>query len=93
MLCIHIQLAEAKKQGDTAQTEMEELQNAKRKLDKEIEALRDNIEALTAENAKVIKSKKKIQEEVSVEGRLREGVWLGAGLRTDSLACSRSWMT
>lgn len=43
---------------------MEELQNAKRKVDKEMEALRDQIEILTADNAKIAKSKKKVQEEV-----------------------------
>lgn len=46
--------------------ENEELQNAKRKVDKELEALQDRIEELMAENNKIAKSKKKIQEEVSV---------------------------
>ena len=45
--------------------EMEELQNAKRKLDKEMEALQDRIDEMTAENSKIAKSKKKVQEEVS----------------------------
>ena len=44
---------------------MEEVQNAKRKVEKEIEALQDRIDALTTENSKVTKSKKKLQEEVS----------------------------
>ena len=44
------------------------MQAAKRKLDKEMEALQDNIDALTSENNKVVKSKKKVQEEVSRAG-------------------------
>lgn len=44
--------------------EIEELQAAKRKQDKEMEALNDRIEELKAENQKALKSKKKVQEEV-----------------------------
>ena len=44
--------------------ELEEMQAAKRKLDKEMEAQQDRIDELIAENHKVVKSKKKIQEEV-----------------------------
>lgn len=45
---------------------MEELQGAKRKQDKEMEALQDRIDELSADNHKVVKSKKKIQEEASL---------------------------
>lgn len=47
---------------------MEEIQAAKRKLEKEMEALQDRIDELTAENSKISKSKKKVQEEVRSEG-------------------------
>ena len=58
------QLADAKKRSDEDQVEIEELQAIKRKQDKEMEALNDRIEELKAENQKVVKSKKKVQEEV-----------------------------
>lgn len=41
------------------------MQAAKRKVDKEMEAQQDRIEEMTAENHKIAKSKKKVQEEVS----------------------------
>ena len=44
--------------------EIEELQGARRKQDKEVEALNERIEVLQAENSKALRSKKKIQEEV-----------------------------
>ena len=62
-----MQLTEAKKRVDDLQQEIEEMQTAKRKVDKEMEALQDRIDELTSENNKVVKSKKKVQEEVSVE--------------------------
>lgn len=62
-----LQLADAKKRTDDIQQELEEMQNAKRKQDKEVEALQDNIDQLTAENNKLARSKKKIQEEVGTE--------------------------
>ena len=60
-----IQLADSKKKVDEDQQEIEELQGAKRKVDKEIESLHERIEELTAENQKTARSKKKIQGEVS----------------------------
>ncbi len=56
--------------------ELEELQGAKRKVDKELEALQERIDELTAENQKVNRSKKKVQEEVR-ESAASFG-WLGA---------------
>ncbi len=50
---------------DEDQQEIEELQGAKRKVDKEVESLHERIEELTAENQKTTRSKKKIQGEVS----------------------------
>ena len=43
------------------------MQAAKRKQDKELEALHERIDELSAENQKVNRSKKKVQEEVSEE--------------------------
>lgn len=60
-----VQLADSKKRADELQIEVEEYQGAKRKVDKEMEGLQDRIDELIAENNKVVKSKKKIQEEVS----------------------------
>ena len=62
---LFIQLADSKKKVDEDQQEIEELQGAKRKVDKEIESLHERIEELTAENQKTARSKKKIQGEVS----------------------------
>ena len=59
-----VQLADSKKKVDEDQQEIEELQGAKRKVDKEIESLHERIEELTAENQKTARSKKKIQGEV-----------------------------
>lgn len=58
------QLADAKKKSDEDQADLEELQAAKRKVDKELEALQERIEELTAESQKAYRSKKKLQEEV-----------------------------
>ena len=63
MLC-SVQLADSKKKVDEDQQEIEELQGAKRKVDKEVESLHERIEELTAENQKTTRSKKKIQGEV-----------------------------
>ncbi len=60
-----LQLADAKKRSDDDQVDIEELQAAKRKQDKEVEALNDRIEQAKAEAQKALKSKKKVQEEVS----------------------------
>lgn len=49
------------------------MQNAKRKQDKELEALQDRIDELTSENNKAVKSKKKVQEEVRERARERGG--------------------
>lgn len=70
LLQVNAQLAEAKKKADEDMAELEEVQNARRRLDKEIEALNERIEELGAENAKTNRSKKKIQGDVSArEGR------------------------
>ena len=58
-------MADSKKKVDEDQQEIEELQGAKRKVDKEVESLHERIEELTAENQKTARSKKKIQGEVS----------------------------
>ena len=59
------QLNDAKKKVDDDQVEMEEIQNGKRKLDQEVKALQERLEELKAENAKLARGKKKVQEEVS----------------------------
>ena len=59
------QLAEAKKKIEDSQMEVEEMLNAKRKMEKETEALQDRIDELCTENAKIVRSKKKVQEEVN----------------------------
>jgi len=56
-----------RKKADDLGGEVEEIQAAKRKTDKEMEALQDRIDELTAENQKVLKSKKKVQEEVRMD--------------------------
>ena len=60
------QLNEAKKKVDDDQVELEEVQNARRKLDLEAKALQERLEELKAENAKLTRGKKKVQEEVGV---------------------------
>ena len=49
---------------DDDQLELEEVQNLKRKLDQEAKALQDRLDELKAENAKLARGKKKLQEEV-----------------------------
>ena len=71
---------EAKKKSDDDQAEIEELEGARRRQDKEMEALKEHVEALTAENQKTLRSKKKLQEEVGSEGeREREEEGEGCG--------------
>ena len=62
------QLNEAKKKVDDDQVELEEVQNAKRKLDQEAKALQERLEEMKAENAKLARGKKKVQEEVGAFG-------------------------
>ena len=62
------QLLDAKKKSDDDQTEIEEMQSARRKQDKEMEALQERIEELTAEIQKTLRSKKKLQDEVGLGG-------------------------
>ena len=57
-------VTDAKKKSDESQAQLEEAMAAKKKQDKEMEALQERIDELQAENAKLIKSKKKLQEEV-----------------------------
>lgn len=64
-LQVNAQLSEAKKKADEDMAELEEVQNARRRLDKEIEGLNERIEELGADNAKTNRSKKKIQGDVS----------------------------
>ena len=59
------QLNDAKKKVDDNQTEIEEVQNAKRRMDQEVKALNERLEEMKAENQKLTRSKKKVQEEVS----------------------------
>lgn len=49
---------------DDDQIELEEVQSSKRKLDQEAKALQERLEELKAENAKLARGKKKVQEEV-----------------------------
>ena len=42
------------------------MQNAKRKLDQEVKALQERLEEMKAENQKLARGKKKVQEEVSI---------------------------
>lgn len=63
---VFLQLADAKKRLDEDQGEMEALQNAKRKQDKELEAIREQLETAQADAQKALRSKKKLQEEVCV---------------------------
>ena len=64
------QLAEAKRKSDDDQTQMEELRGGRKKLEKDMEALREKVDELTTENQRVTRSKKKIQEEVNCESVL-----------------------
>ena len=59
-----IKVTDAKKKSDEDQAQLEEAMATKKKQDKEIEALQERIDELQAENAKLIKSKKRLQEEV-----------------------------
>ena len=58
------QLAEAKRKSDDDQTQMEELRGGRKKMEKDMEALRERVDELMTENQRVTRSKKKIQEEV-----------------------------
>jgi chromosome segregation ATPase len=84
-----LQLAEAKKKADENQMEVEDTQGAKRKLDMELKAQQDHNEAMQAENNKLLKSKKKIQEEVK---RMSD---YGCGFELSLSICSlmMSWST
>ena len=63
--CSTPQLAEAKRKSDDDQTQMEELRSSRKKMEKDMEALRERVDELMAENQRVTRSKKKIQEEVN----------------------------
>ena len=60
------QFNDAKKKSDDDQVDLEEVQNAKRKLDQEVKALQERLEEMKAENQKLARGKKKVQEEVSI---------------------------
>ncbi len=64
LTALFLQLADAKKKLDEDQAEMEAQQAAKRKVDKELEAVREQLESAQADAQKALKSKKKLQEEV-----------------------------
>ena len=86
---------EAKKKSDDDQAEIEELETARRRQDKEMEALKEHVEALTAENQKTLRSKKKLQEEVGKEGGRGGGREGGRG-RGEGYGCEgergRMWV-
>ena len=63
--CSAPQLAESKRKSDDDQTQIEELRNSRKKMEKDMEALRERVEEVMAENQRVTRSKKKIQEEVN----------------------------
>lgn len=59
-----LKLSEAKRKSDEDQALLEELQSSKKKAEKENEGQRERIEELQTENSKLLRSKKKVQEEV-----------------------------
>jgi len=61
---VFIKVTDAKKKSDEDQAQLEEAMATKKKQDKELEALQERIDELQSENAKLIKSKKRLQEEV-----------------------------
>ena len=82
------QLSEAKKKADDDTAELEEVHSARRRLDKDMEALQEKIEELTAENAKVQRSKKKLQGDVSAEASGRGSSALQSdGIDTSDTSC------
>ena len=85
ILLFVVQLAEAKKKADELQMELEELQGAKRRVDGELNTMQDSLDSLKDENNRVIKSKKKVQEEVSEMG---EGLWVWSRPILSHLSCS-----
>ena len=58
------QLDQLKKSGDETQIVLEDAEAAKKKLQREVEGLLQREEDLHAENSRLEKSKKKLQEEV-----------------------------
>lgn len=58
-------MAEVKKGADDKAAALEESDQAKKKLQRDIEALQNQIEELQAQNSKLDKSRKKLQDEVS----------------------------
>ena len=59
-----IKVTDAKKKSDEDQAQLEDAMATKKRQDKEMEALQERIDELQSENAKLIKSKKRLQEEV-----------------------------
>jgi len=57
-------LNDAKHRSDDDQMALEEMQMAKKRTEKEAEALQERLDELQNENTKLIKSRKKLQEEV-----------------------------
>ena len=72
---------------DDDQLELEEVQNAKRKLDQETKALQERLEEMKAENAKLARGKKKVQEEVWIP-TYRPYVSRGTVRCTLNIACT-----
>lgn len=64
ILFILAQLAEYKKKADESGATMEELDELKKKVGREVEALMQENEQLRAQSDKFEKSKKKLQQEV-----------------------------
>ena len=60
------QLNDAKRKSDEDQMAYEDLQSSKKKVEKDAETLNDRMGELSNDNMKLLRSKKKIQEEVCV---------------------------
>ena len=58
------QLQEAKRKNDEDQGQLEDLAAARKRQDKESEAMRERLAELQSENQRLSRSKKKMQEEV-----------------------------
>lgn len=57
---------DAKHRSDEDQMALEEMQMAKKRTEKEAEALQERLDELQNENSKLNKSRKKLQEEVGM---------------------------
>ena len=64
LYCVPVQLQEAKRKSDEDQGQLEDMTAARKRLDKDLEALRERVEELQNDNQRLNRSKKKLQEEV-----------------------------